>query len=93
MRKAEITESGKVVITTTKTLQVDWHKPEFTRMTEEFKCGRSRFKEKFNRCFTCNCNFQVGTNETGEVMNMVCFKFEGNKLLCTECYEELTGDL
>ena len=93
MRSVEITEPGKVVITTTKSLAVDWHKPEFTRMTEDFKRARSRFKEKFNRCFTCDWPFQVGDGGNGEVMNIVCFKGEGSKPLCTDCYEELTGDL
>lgn len=93
MRSVEIKESGKVVITTTKMLTVDWHKAEFARMTEEFKSANHRFNKKFNRCFTCDWPFQVGSDETGEVMNIVCFKGEGNKLLCTDCYEKLTGDL
>jgi len=93
MRSVEITDPGKVVITTTKALAVEWHKAEFARMTDEFRRVRSPFKEKLNRCFICNWPFQVGTNETGEVMNIVCFKFEGNKLLCTYCYKKLTGDL
>lgn len=93
MRNVEIKEPGIVIVTETKTLVVQWHKPEFSRMTDEFKAIRSRLKEKFNRCFTCDWPFQVGTKDTGEVMNIVCFKGEGNKLLCTDCYEKLTGDL
>lgn len=93
MRNVEIKEPGIVVVTETKTLVVQWHKPEFSRMTDEFKAIRSRLKEKLNPCFTCDWPFQVGTKDTGEVMNIVCFKGEGNKLLCTDCYEKLTGDL
>lgn len=92
MRTAKI-KKGTVVVTRVETLIVDWHKPDFVRMSNGFKKGRSMMNEKFDRCFVCDWPFQIGSEVSGEVMNIVCFKGQGNKLLCTDCYKKLIGDL
>lgn len=93
MKKVEIRQDGSVTVTRKDTLVVDWHKANFMRMTENYKRIRAKHRQKLDRCFVCNWPFQIGTEDNGEIINIVSFKGKGNKVLCTDCYNELTSKL
>ncbi|QUX96654.1 hypothetical protein C0J08_15160 [Marinomonas sp. CT5] len=92
MRTAKI-KKGTVVVTRVDTLIVDFHKADYCRFTKNLNASARLILNDYNRCFICDWPFQIGTDETGEVMNLVCFKGQVNKLLCTDCYKKLIGGL
>lgn len=93
MRTAKI-KKGTVVVTRVDTLIVDFHKADYCRFTKDLNESAKLILNDYNRCFVCSWPFQIGTDETGEVMNLVRFT-RGLKsaLLCTDCYKKLIGGL
>jgi|GEM_PF-1737044 hypothetical protein len=79
---------------TTTNYQAIWFKRDFSTMSEGWVRGRSRSKNKMNRCFGCNWPFQMGaTEQDGEPIHVVHFTGGiGNEVVCGDCLKKLFGD-
>jgi hypothetical protein len=73
----------KVTIYTAK-----WVKFNFVTYDEGFIKGRSRMRDKLDKCFGCNLRLKIGSK-----VNLASFGKHGNKVLCFTCASDIDNKL
>jgi viroplasmin and RNaseH domain-containing protein len=78
------------MITKTKTTiyTANWVKFDFVTYDEGFIRGRSRMKDKLDKCFGCNSKLKIG-----DKVNLANFGKHGNKVLCFTCAKDIENKL
>ena len=71
----------------TETIIFEWCHKDFVKMGPDFRRGRSRSRNKLDKCWWCNHKFA-----DGEMITLAHPKGKINKVLCQKCASELQAE-